>query len=174
MILQIYNLREKALYRNSLLSLFVDRRMQCHWPKNQETIRLIKVIQQSWLASVEWESKILSECLQTIIIQKAVWMFSLFCCLQCRCFEWERNIHQRPWYELVSFLFCFVSLLERWDTLCPRKQMCPPLQWVKAHAPVQASTPKRYCEWALTYCTGGHITFLGQSISRLPNKFTMK
>ena len=29
--------------------------------------------------------------------------------------------------------------------LCPRKLMCPPVQWVKAHAPVRASTPKSYC-----------------------------
>ena len=45
-----------------------------------------------------------------------------------------------------------------------RKLICSPVQWVKAHAPVRASTPKRYCARALTHCTGGHTSFFGHSI----------
>ena len=39
-------------------------------------------------------------------------------------------------------------------SLLPRKLMCPPVQWVKARAPVRASNPKRYWALALTHCNG--------------------
>ena len=64
----------------------------------------------------------------------------------------------------------FVALVRETRYTLSKETNMSPMQWVKVHAPVKASTPKHHYTCALTHCTGRHISALGESISHLPNK----
>ena len=51
-------------------------------------------------------------------------------------YVWKRPQKRVADFRLVNF---------KRDMFCLRKLMCPPVQLVKAHVPVRASTPKHHC-----------------------------
>ena len=67
-----------------------------------------------------------------------------------------------------------LTLINCWEmrnSLSEETNVPPPhVQWVKAPVPVRALTPNSYGAMSLNPLHGGHISFLGQIISRLFNK----